>query len=94
MDKWLVIYDIRDIKRLRKVAKIMLNYGIRVQKSVFEIECSKNILNRLKEEIHNIINENDFVVYFNVCEKDWQKKLKYGVLYQETDVEEKDFYIL
>jgi CRISPR-associated protein Cas2 len=94
MDKWLVIYDIRDIKRLRKVAKIMLDYGIRVQKSVFEIECSKDIINKLKKEIHSIITENDFVVYFSICEKDWQKKLKYGVLYQETDVEEKNFYIL
>jgi CRISPR-associated protein Cas2 len=94
MDKWLVIYDIRDIKRLRKVAKIMLDYGIRVQKSVFEIECNKDIIYKLKKAIHDIINENDFVVYFNICEKDWQKKLKYGILYQETDVEEKNFYIL
>lgn len=32
---YLVCYDIRDDKRLRKVAKVMLGFGDRVQYSVF-----------------------------------------------------------
>ncbi|HQM85027.1 MAG TPA: CRISPR-associated endonuclease Cas2, partial [bacterium] len=38
----LILYDIRDPKRLLRVAKIMENYGYRVQKSVFEVICDDN----------------------------------------------------
>jgi CRISPR-associated endonuclease Cas2 len=31
----LIAYDIRHSRRLRRVAKIMENYGMRVQKSIF-----------------------------------------------------------
>ena len=33
---WLACYDIRDDKRLRRVAAVMERYGTRAQKSVFE----------------------------------------------------------
>ena len=37
----LLSYDIADSpERLRKVAKICENYGVRVQKSVFELDIS------------------------------------------------------
>ena len=34
----LIVYDIADDKRLRRVAKICEDYGIRVEKSVFECD--------------------------------------------------------
>lgn len=79
MKNWLVIYDIRDEKRLQKVAKVMESYGIRVQKSVFEIIAKPSTINELYHKIEEIINEDeDFVVYFEVCTEDWQKQSKYG----------------
>lgn len=92
MSHWLVIYDICDEKRLHKVAKIMTSYGIRVQKSVFELEASKSVILKLRSIINNIIKENDFVVYFEICERDWQKRIKYGVG-RFDGPDEKDFYI-
>jgi len=92
MSHWLVIYDICNDKRLRKVAKNMENYGIRVQKSVFEIEADDLKIKNLRMSIKEIIKDEDYVVYFRLCEKDWQKKLKYGVgKYKNSD--DKDFYI-
>ena len=87
MSHWLVIYDIRDETRLRKVAKHMEGYGVRVQKSVFEIEASSKIIDRLRKEINTLLNiEQDYVVYFEICERDWQKREKYGPgKYQEED---------
>jgi CRISPR-associated protein Cas2 len=37
---YLVVYDIADPKRLRRIAKVMETYGNRVQKSVFECSLS------------------------------------------------------
>jgi len=35
--RWIVIYDILDKKRLTKVAKLMESFGMRIQRSVFEM---------------------------------------------------------
>ncbi len=89
---FLVIYDIRNDKRLKKVAKVMEQYGLRVQKSVFEMDCSEKILNELRKKVSKLIEEEDYVVYFKICEKDWQKREKYGKMIYEED--NKDFEIL
>lgn len=92
MSHWLVIYDIRDEKRLRRVARVAENFGTRVQKSVFEMEIDEKQLSRLRTEIQKIIEDEDYVVYFNLCEPDWQKREKYGKgRYDEEPNEE--FYI-
>ena len=89
---YLLIYDIRDDKRLRKIAKVMEEYGVRVQKSVFEMEATENTLKLLKKRVQKIIKEEDYVVYFKLCEKDWQKREKYGKRVFVEDA--KDFEIL
>ncbi|MGC8764845.1 MAG: CRISPR-associated endonuclease Cas2 [Brevinematia bacterium] len=79
MKNWLIIYDISNEKRLQKIAKIMEGYGTRVQKSVFEMIAEEKIIKKLMTEVKNIIDENeDFVVYFDICNEDWQKQIKYG----------------
>ncbi len=79
MRKWLVIYDIRDARRLQKVARVMKDYGQRVQKSVFEVEAGFATIERMRGRVLAIMDdERDYVVYFNICESDWQKKEKYG----------------
>lgn len=93
MAHWLVIYDIRDTRRLGKVAKVMEQYAIRVQKSVFEMESDDSILKELRGKICAVIDEEDFVVYFKLCEQDWQKRLKFGVG-SRISAEDKEFYIL
>lgn len=76
---WLIIYDIRDTKRLNKVAKVMESYGIRVQYSVFEMDASIRILEEVRKAVKGIINEEeDFLVYFDLCQEDWQKRMKHG----------------
>ena len=94
MKKWLIIYDIRDEHRLPKVAKVLSEYGVRVQKSVFELEGNDKSIKRIRYRVKKAIKEDeDFIVYFNICESDWQKRLKYGPVVNEN-VEEKPFYIL
>jgi CRISPR-associated protein Cas2 len=93
MNKYLIIYDIKDYKRLRKVAKLMESYAVRVQKSVFEMEANINVLTKLRKRVRKVIAELDSVVYFDICEKDWQKKEKYGPS-KFLEIEERPYYIL
>ncbi len=53
---YMICYDITDSKRLRKTAKVLENYGIRIQKSFFQCEISKGMLDIL---IKNILDSVD-----------------------------------
>lgn len=77
---WLIVYDIRNSKRLRKVEKCMESYAWRVQKSVFEASATEETINQLKLRLEQIIEATeDFVLFFRICERDWQKQEKFGV---------------
>lgn len=66
----IVAYDIADPKRLLKIAKIMQDYGVRVQKSIFEVTLTGPLFREMKERIEKIIcHEEDGVKYFTLCEK-------------------------
>ena len=58
----LVSYDVstetsEGRRRLRRVAKVCLNYGQRVQKSVFECKVEPMQLETLKNDLLDIINK-------------------------------------
>jgi CRISPR-associated protein Cas2 len=78
-DHWLIAYDIRDAKRLRKVEKEMECYGWRVQKSVFESDADGHTVVRLKAALSRLTEDEDFILFCPVCEKCWQKREYYGL---------------
>ena len=58
----LVSYDVSTVdaagrKRLRKVAKECVNYGQRVQNSVFEVDVDYGTFLKLKDRLMKIIDE-------------------------------------
>ena len=55
----LVMYDVRDPKRLRKVAKHLEGYGSRIQYSVFRCRLSERQAERLRWELTTILEEED-----------------------------------
>lgn len=66
----LILYDIAHPKRLNKVAKVILDYGERVQYSIFEAEVGKRQFKKMKERILKIIDEEkDGVKFFILCER-------------------------
>ena len=67
---YLIIYDIADEKRLVKVAKMMENYGVRVQKSVFEASLTKKVLKKLRLDLLQVIDiDEDGLKFFPLCPK-------------------------
>lgn len=51
----LVVYDIASPKRLRKVAKVMQGYGVRVQKSVFECDLGEADRERMLRQSEKVM---------------------------------------
>jgi CRISPR-associated protein Cas2 len=63
-----VSYDIVDDKKRLQIAKLMKNYGERVQKSVFECRLDDRRFLKLKLEIEKIIDwEEDSVRFYTLC---------------------------
>jgi CRISPR-associated protein Cas2 len=71
-----VIYDIADDKIRSKVSRISQDYGLyRVQKSVFLGSLNKNEWDSLAVECEDIIEDEDSVYVFPLCD-DCFKKIK------------------
>jgi len=64
---YLFCYDIADPKRLRKTAKILENYGLRIQKSFFQCELGEEEAADLKYKLLKVINKKkDSLFYLSV----------------------------
>lgn len=56
MSFYLVVYDIANPKRLRRIAKLMTSFGVRVQKSVFECNLRPVKVKQMIEAVNEIID--------------------------------------
>lgn len=64
----LVSYDISDDRRRNRLAKILKDYGIRVQYSVFELQVNDSQLAKLLGQVASVINTgDDNVRYYTLC---------------------------
>ena len=93
----LVTYDVDTTdkvgqKRLRQVAKACLDYGQRVQNSVFECELTEVQLSLLKERIWEIIDNNvDSIRFYHLNRNENRRVEVMGV---ETSFDVKDTIII
>jgi CRISPR-associated protein Cas2 len=66
----IVAYDIAEPHRLNRVAKILKDYGVRVQKSIFEVTVDAMLFAEMKRRVEDEIETSeDGVKYFPLCEK-------------------------
>ena len=74
-----VTYDITNNNRRSHIARIMKDYGTRVQYSVFECNLEAKALNRLKESLCDYMDtEKDSVRIYCICSGDKDKIIVYG----------------
>ena len=65
---YLVAYDVRNPSRLRRVAKLCENYGIRVEYSVFECDLSQNSFSSMWQDLKKEIDpEEDSILAYRMC---------------------------
>ena len=68
--------DLSGASRLRRVSKICLRYGQRVQCSVFECMVDSGQLEKMKSELRSAIDESkDSLRVYNLG-KNWQRKVE------------------
>ena len=63
----LLAYDIRDPKRLRKVAKCLEGYGTRIQYSIFRCRLDREALEKLHWELNQIMESEDDLLVMPMC---------------------------
>lgn len=78
----LVSYDVSTIdaagrKRLRKVAKECVNYGQRVQNSVFEVDVDYGTFLKLKDRLMKIIDEKQDSLRFYYLGNNWKRRVEH-----------------
>ena len=76
----LVSYDVSTVdaagrKRLRKVAKECVNYGPRVQNSVFEVDVDYGTFLKLKDRLMKIIDEEQDSLRFYYLGNNWKRRV-------------------
>jgi CRISPR-associated protein Cas2 len=75
----LVAYDIANDKRLRRVAKLMEDYGGRVQRSVFECRIGEKELLSLLQRMKTVLKKSeDKVTIYSLCGACRQRFEQYG----------------
>ncbi len=66
--RWfLVAYDVRDRKRLRRTAKHLEGYGSRLQYSLFKCCLSNRGVERLRWELTRILAPEDSIMIIGLC---------------------------
>lgn len=94
----LITYDVETVtpagkKRLRQVAKVCLDYGQRVQNSVFELNIYPADLVEIKSKLERIIDpQKDSIRIYNLG-KNWERRVE-SLGRDDTYNPEKDLLIL
>ncbi len=66
---YIICFDITDNKRRRRSVKLLLNHGMRVQKSVFECLLDDKRYITLKEKLDEIADHTeDSIRYYQLCQ--------------------------
>ena len=78
----LVSYDVRTTsvggpRRLRRIAKVCLNYGQRVQFSVFELEVDPASWVGIKQQLRDLIDPDVDSLRFYFLGSKWQDKVEH-----------------
>ncbi|MFN7932981.1 MAG: CRISPR-associated endonuclease Cas2 [Bryobacteraceae bacterium] len=65
---YLVSYDVREDKRLRRVAKTLEGYGVRLQDSVFRCQLTERGMEELRWKLSQLMKEEDDLLVIGLCE--------------------------
>ena len=88
----LVSYDVATSedggqRRLRRVAKACLDYGQRVQYSVFECIIDPAILKMLQHDLEEIIDSEEDSIRYYYLGKNWKRKVEHVGVKPSLDME-------
>ena len=66
--QYVISYDIAVTKSRTRIAEVLKNVGVRVQKSVFECRLTGQELLQIKQQLTELIDpKSDSVLFYRVC---------------------------
>ena len=75
----LITFDVADDRRRYRLTQVLLDYGQRVQESVFWVDCDDELGERIRKRISSVISlEEDNVWLAPVCQACARKIETYG----------------
>ena len=81
----LIAYDVTDPKRLRLVAKACEDYGVRIEKSVFECDLNESDYAELWGTLLSLIDESeDSLISYRICRSCLGETESAGVITRPT----------
>lgn len=85
---YVVSYDIPDDRKRDRIAKVLLDFGTRVQYSVFECIMDDEAVERLTARLADIVSDEDSVRLYALCSKCYSvaQVLGSGKVTQNEDV--------
>ena len=87
----IVAYDIRDAGRLKKISSLCLDYGMRVQYSIFEFDLDETLTETFLDEVEKLIDPaEDRLMVIPVCANCRKSICLYG---QAETFKLPDFYM-
>ena len=90
--QYLVCYDIADDARRSRVASSLLDFGTRIQESVFVANLDDDLAGRMRERLIKLVSDlEDRVHVFRLCAACEPKTWTLG---QGQLVEDREFYII
>lgn len=67
---YLICYDITSPRRLKKVAKVLESYGLRIQKSFFQADIDNDMLKQMVDKLKKEMDKDkDSLFIYYICEK-------------------------
>ncbi|MCI5167833.1 MAG: CRISPR-associated endonuclease Cas2 [Candidatus Electrothrix sp. GM3_4] len=88
---WMIAYDISEDRIRYRVAKILENYGTRVQYSVFECRLREQEGRLLREQLLDLLEQGDSLRWYPLCVWCRNRIVRQGCG-EETQFE--DYYLL
>lgn len=77
---YVITYDIDDDKRRYKISKLLEEYGVRVQESVFECNLNTQLYDKLIDKLIVYANDGVNIRIYPVCKECFLKAVGMGKL--------------
>lgn len=86
---YVISYDISNNKRRRKIARLMENYGTRVQYSVFECRLTKERYEELYSRLAELMEDDHegSIRFYHLCANCVERTVTIGVFQPEAVIE-------
>lgn len=84
---YVIAFDVSDDKVRRKLCKILLDKGVRIQESVFAVTLKKHEITRIQKKLELCLNKKGVIHIFHICGACAKKSLAINrqVEYYATD---------